>query len=266
MATYTQRELDLIEQAKRNVAKRNGTPAPSKLLKDQDGNPIGLESAVSAAAPKPTIVGDTLYGYGRTPTAEATPESTLPSGFETRKLPGGGTVTALPSVLDSPTNFPVAAPYERPARTTAESVTALQDAWKSFDDATAEKAGRTGLLRNAPGEKIRPLAEFKAESDWDRAENRRAQGELSRELQTRSLRRGNLQALAASARYGRPVDAGRLQEAQDFMSDSNNTLSGESVDDTLEKFRNRRNPYSRVRRARTPLPAASLLPDVGGAE
>lgn len=241
--TYTQRELDLIEEAKKNTAHRNGA---SKPVFDESGVQIGVEGQPSA--PQPTVVGDTLYGSGRSPSAA------MPAGMETRALPGGGTVTAAPSVLDAPSALPAEEYRVRSSaapKTVAESVSVLQREWNKFNNETAAKAASfvpDGLLRSEAGAGIRPLAEFKAESDWNEAEDRRAQGEMSRARQESALRRSNRVAIRRSIGRGDAVNPELLQKATDQMTDSNRVFGGKSVDDNLQKFRDRRNPFLGVRR------------------
>lgn len=244
--TYTQRELDLIEEAKKNTARRNRA---SKPVFDESGVKIGIEGQPSA--PKPTVVGDTLYGSGSSPSPTAAPAAVIPAGMETRTLPGGGTVTALPSVLDAPSALPTEEYRVRSSaapKTVAESVSSLQNAWREFGDKTTSAAESAGMLRSAPGAGIRPLAEFKAESDWNEAEDRRAQGEMSRARQESALRRSNRVAIRRSIGRGDAVNPELLQKATDQMTDSNRVFGGKSVDDNLQKFRDRRNPFLGVRR------------------
>ena len=264
---YTQRELDLIEEAKKNIARKNGA---SKPVFDESGAQIGIEG--QASAPKPTVVGDTLYGSGRSPSPTAAPAAAMPAGMETRKLPGGGTVTASPSVLDAPSTLPDEYRVHRSAapKTVAESVSVLQREWNKFNNETAAKAASfvpDGLLRTEAGADIRPLADFKAESDWNRAEDRRAQGELSQERRDSGMRRSNLAAIQRRIRGVAPMEADKLEAAQAYMDQSRSALSGNTADENLDKFRNRNNPYARVsRRSRTTnTPTASAVKYASGA-
>jgi hypothetical protein len=240
--TYTQRELDMIEQAKQKLAAR-----ASKPVLDADGAQIGVTSAAAAAAPKPTIVGDTIYGSGRTPTATATPASTLPSGMETRTLPGGGTVTAAPSVLDAPSTLPpekyVVDETAQP-KTVAESVGVLQDNWKEFEGKTLDAADRGGILRTLPGEDRRPLVEFKTELADTAGFDQQAQAELNAGRRERSDARLMRRSLVKQMQRGRDVDPGALERANKYLETTRRGTGGtDNVDDQMEAARRRLNPH-----------------------